>query len=103
VSKVLAKAQLDDARIAAMEAAIDAADTQLTPLEAFILPGGAPKAAAFHMARTVCRRAERAVVALDHSAGVPAIIVRYVNRLSDLLFTLARLANHQAGIRETTW
>ena len=103
VSKVLAKAQLDDARIAAMEAAIDAADTQLTPLEAFILPGGAPKAAALHMARTVCRRAERAVVALDHSAGVPAIIVRYVNRLSDLLFTLARLANHQAGIRETTW
>ena len=103
VSKVLAKAALDDTRIAAMEAAIDAADGELAPLRAFVLPGGSPKAAALHVARTVCRRAERRVVALDHAQGVPAIIIRYLNRLSDLLFTLARAANHRAGVTEETW
>lgn len=103
VGKALAKAALDEERIGVMERAIDAADEELSALDAFILPGGSPKAAALHMARTVCRRAERRVVALDHLQGVPAVVIRYLNRLSDLLFTLARLANHRAGVTEETW
>lgn len=90
-------------RIAALEAAIDAADAELTPLKAFVLPGGTPKAASLHLARTVCRRAERAVVHLSHGEAVPDEIVVYLNRLSDLLFTLARLANHRAGVSDVTW
>lgn len=103
VSKALAKAALDDERIRALEAAIDRADETLPALTAFILPGGTPKAAAFHLARTVCRRAERRVVALAAEQDVPAVILRYLNRLSDLLFVLARLANHEAGVADRTW
>jgi len=91
------------ARIAALEAAIDAADRELPALTAFVLPGGSPKAAAFHLARTVCRRAERNVVALNHLEPVAADVLVYLNRLSDLLFTLARLANHRAGAADVTW
>ena len=72
-------------------------------LKAFILPGGTPKSAALHVARTVCRRAERSVVRLAREEGAPAEILVYLNRLSDLLFTLARLANHRAGVGDTTW
>jgi hypothetical protein len=86
-----------------LEAAIDAADAELPPLRAFVLPAGAPKAAALHLARTVCRRAERAVVRLAHEHEVPPLFVVYLNRLSDLLFTLARLANHREGAGDTTW
>lgn len=99
----LEKARLDEARIAELEQAIDDADTELEPLKAFILPGGTPKAAALHMARTVCRRAERRIVAIRDSAEVPDVVVVYMNRLSDLLFTLARLANRRAGAGEVTW
>jgi len=90
-------------RIAALERAIDEADAQLPPLTAFVLPGGTPKAAALHLARAVSRRAERAVVHLSHVEEVPAEILVYLNRLSDLLFTLARLANHRAGTPDVTW
>ena len=90
-------------RIAELERAIDRADEQLPPLSTFILPGGAPKAAQLHQARTVCRRAERAIVALHRADELPAEILRYVNRLSDLLFMLARLANRRAGIPDRTW
>jgi cob(I)alamin adenosyltransferase len=90
-------------RVAALEAAIDQADTELAPITAFVLPGGTPKAAQLHLARTVCRRAERAVVTLHRAHGVPPVIVRYLNRLSDLLFTLARLANHRAGVPDRAW
>jgi cob(I)alamin adenosyltransferase len=103
VAKALAKARLDQARVAALEAAIDRADTELPPLAAFVLPGGAPKAAALHVARTVCRRAERSVVALHRAQGVPPVVLVYLNRLSDLLFTLACLANLRAGITQRTW
>ncbi|MCH7875966.1 MAG: cob(I)yrinic acid a,c-diamide adenosyltransferase [Gemmatimonadetes bacterium] len=103
VEKALKKALVDDERVRALEETIDQADAELPPLTAFVLPGGAPKAAAFHMARTVCRRAERSVVALNATASVPSIILIYLNRLSDLLFTLARLANHKAGIPDRTW
>ena len=99
----LDKAQLDDARVAELEAAMDAADTELAPLKAFILPAGAPKAAALHVARTVCRRAERRVVHLAREIDIPEIVVVYLNRLSDLLFTLARLANHRAGTPDVEW
>lgn len=90
-------------RIAALERAIDAADAELPPLTHFVLPGGTAKAAAFHLARAVCRRAERAVVHLALVEEVPSEIVVYLNRLSDLLFTLARLANHRAGAPDVTW
>ena len=89
----LEKARIDDDRIAQLEHAIDAGEEELEPLRAFILPGGTPKAAALHVARTVCRRAERRVIALDRAgAGIPPVVVRYLNRLSDLLFVLARSA-----------
>lgn len=99
----LAKARIDDDRIAQLERAIDDGDAELEPLKAFIIPGGTPKAAALHLARTVCRRAERRVVALRASAEIPEIVVVYLNRLSDLLFTLARVANRRAGAGEVTW
>ena len=75
----------------------------MEPLTSFIMPGGTPKAAALHVARTVCRRAERRVVRLAHEIELPALTVIYLNRLSDLLFTLARLANKRAGAGEVTW
>jgi cob(I)alamin adenosyltransferase len=103
VAKALARARLDEARVAALEAAIDRADREIPALSAFVLPGGAPKAAALHLARTVCRRAERSVVTLHQSQPVAGIILVYLNRLSDLLFTLARLANHRAGLADRTW
>ena len=79
---------------------IGRADEELVPLTAFVLPGGTLKAALLHLARTVCRRAERGVVALAADYEVPSTILEYLNRLSDLLFTLARLANQRAGKRE---
>lgn len=99
----LAKARLDDERIAQLERAIDACERELEPLRAFILPGGTPKSAALHVARTVCRRAERQVVALRRDVDVPDLVVTYLNRLSDLLFMLARVANRRAGAGEVTW
>lgn len=103
VAKALAKATLDDARVAELEAAIDRADAEIPELTAFILPGGTPKAAHLHYARTVCRRAEREIVALAATTDVPPVILKYMNRLSDLLFTVARLANHRAGVTDRPW
>jgi cob(I)alamin adenosyltransferase len=99
----LTKARISDERIAELEHAIDACDRELEPLKAFILPGGTPKAAALQVARTVCRRAERRVIRLQREVEIPPIVVIYLNRLSDLLFTLARLANARAGMGEVTW
>jgi cob(I)alamin adenosyltransferase len=99
----LAKARIDEARITELERAIDDCEAELEPLTAFILPGGTPKAAALHVARTVCRRAERHVVRLQREVELPSLAVIYLNRLSDLLFTLARLANRRAGAGEVTW
>lgn len=103
VTKALAKAELGPDRVASLERAIDEAQARLPPLAAFILPGGTPKAAALHLARTVCRRAERSVVALARAEAVPPIIVVYLNRLSDLLFVLARRANADAGRPDVAW
>lgn len=99
----LEKARIDDARIRDLERAIDDAESELEPLRSFILPGGSPKAASLHVARTVCRRAERHVVHLQHGVELPPLAIIYLNRLSDLLFTLARLANRRAGAGEVTW
>ena len=99
----LEKARIDEDRIRELEQAIDDAERELEPLKAFILPGGTPKSAALHVARTVCRRAERRVVQLQHQDPIPDLAVIYLNRLSDLLFTLARLANKRAGAGEVTW
>lgn len=99
----LEKANVDDARIDQLERAIDAGDEELEPLKAFIMPGGTPKAAALHVARTVCRRAERHVVDLASDEEIPAVVVIYLNRLSDLLFTLARVANRAGGSGEVEW
>lgn len=103
VAKALEKAELSEERVAAFEQAMDAADHELPPLRAFVLPAGTPKAAALHLARTVCRRAERSVVHLGHAEPVPGQFVVYLNRLSDLLFTLARLANHRDGRGDVRW
>ena len=91
------------ARVAELEAEIDRLTERLAPLKNFILPGGSPKAAALHLARTICRRAERSVVALAREAAVSPAIVKYLNRLSDLLFVLARAANAQAGRPDIKW
>jgi len=99
----LEKARIDEERITQLEHLIDDAESELEPLRSFILPGGSPKAAALHVARTVCRRAERRVVTLQRTVEIPSLVVIYLNRLSDLLFTLARLANHRAGAGEVTW
>ena len=99
----LAKARIDAARIAQLEHAIDAGESELPPLTAFILPGGTPKSAALHVARTVCRRAERRVVQLARTVELPPLVSIYLNRLSDLLFVLARVASHRAGAGEVTW
>jgi cob(I)alamin adenosyltransferase len=103
VKKALEKAELSAARITAFERAIDDAEAGLPALTAFVLPAGAPKACALHLARTVCRRAERSVVALARREDIPAAFVVYLNRLSDLLFTLARRANHHQGVGDVTW
>lgn len=103
VARALAKAVLAPGRVEELEAAIDRADRELEPLTAFIVPGGSPKAAQLHLVRTVCRRAERSVVALAQREEVPPDMLRYLNRLSDLLFTLARFANRRAGVSDRTW
>ncbi len=85
---------------ATLEAAIDAADSELAPLTDFVLPGGTHASAALHFARAVIRRTERIAVALAQEEPLSKPILIYLNRLSDLLFTLARLANHQAGTKD---
>jgi cob(I)alamin adenosyltransferase len=88
-----------------LESQIDAFETELEPLSRFILPGGVLASAHIHLARTVCRRAERLVVKLDQQASehVPAELLIYLNRLSDLLFVLARVINHRAGVPDVLW
>jgi len=85
-----------------LEHAIDEGEARLPPLQTFILPGGSPQAAALHVARTVCRRAERAVLAIDDAAPRSMLVI-YLNRLSDLLFVLARVANLDKGVTDIPW
>jgi cob(I)alamin adenosyltransferase len=98
-----AKAAVTAAHVRRLEKAIDAREEKLPPLRSFVLPGGTPTASLLHQARTVCRRAERSVVTLAREAHVDPRIVVYLNRLSDLLFVLARYENHGAGVGEPRW
>jgi cob(I)alamin adenosyltransferase len=95
--------RLDDAPTARLEAEIDHMTAQLPELKNFILPGGTPAAATIHVARTVCRRAERMCVQLYSEEAINERVITYLNRLSDWLFTLARYINLQAGESETKW
>ena len=92
-----------EAEVEALEARIDALEAELEPLRNFVLPGGTSAAAAFHLARTVCRRAERRAVSLDREVPLEAPALRYLNRLSDLLFVLARVENRRAGLGDQVW
>ena len=86
-----------------LEGWIDAATDETPALRNFILPGGTEGAAALHLARTICRRAERAVVKLNEAEASEPAVLQYLNRLSDLLFALARLENHRAGVPDVLW
>lgn len=97
------KAGLHEGRVRDLEGIIDRYDTALSPLRAFILPGGSEGGALLHLARTVCRRAERRMVALSQNVPLSPALITYINRLSDLLFTLARAVNREAGIEEIPW
>lgn len=94
---------LADRHIEALEQSIDQHEAALEPLKQFILPGGSSVAAHLHVARCVCRRAERLIVALGHHEAVRETPVQYVNRLADLLFVLARAANHFDGVGDVPW
>jgi cob(I)alamin adenosyltransferase len=95
--------RIDANQVKWLEDSIDEMDQQLAPLRHFILPGGTPAAAQIHIARTVCRRAERIAVALAEAARLNDHILPYINRLSDWLFTAARYENLQQGVDETRW
>ena len=94
---------VEPSRIEDLERAIDAMERELTPLTTFILPGGSAAAAQLHIARTVCRRAERRVVALEDDSPATQSTITYLNRLSDYLFVAARFANHKAGVADVPW
>ena len=94
---------VNDGHVAALETAIDHYEAQLEPLREFILPGGVPAAAQLHLARCVCRRAERRLVQLMSDEPVRGELLRYLNRLSDLLFVLARAVNRANGAPDVTW
>ena len=94
---------LDESIVSRLEMQIDAADAQLPTLRQFILPGGSEPAARLHCARTVCRRAERLLVAFAQDRPVPAVVLTYMNRLSDWLFVMARLANQQSHVADVPW
>jgi cob(I)alamin adenosyltransferase len=94
---------LQAAWVEAMEHAIDAFEGELPKMTHFILPGGSQASSALHLARTVCRRAERRVIPLVREGKVAADVVMFLNRLSDLLFVMARVANHRAGVADVKW
>jgi cob(I)alamin adenosyltransferase len=102
IADKVTKVALGDASVRALENWIDRFDAELPPLRQFILAGGAPAGAALHLARAVCRRAERGIVSLG-AAGVDPAVLAYINRLSDLLFVMARVVNHRAGVSEIEW
>ena len=102
VANRVAKASVSDEDVALLEGWIDRLEAELPPLRRFILAGGMPAAASLHVARTVCRRAERSVVALGGDAVERQVLV-YLNRLSDLLFVMARATNRRAGVPEVEW
>src|SRR5262249_37519483 len=101
IANRVTKAALDAEDVVRLEHLIDRLETEVPPLRRFILPGGMTAGAVLHIARTVCRRAERRIVSL--TPPIDPVLLRYVNRLSDLLFVLARVVNFRAGAAETEW
>lgn len=95
--------RITEARVAGVEAWIDEVESANPPLETFILPGGCQRAARLHLARTICRRAERAMVTLARESDLETAALRFVNRVGDLLFALARQANREAGVDDIPW
>ena len=94
---------LDETMVARLEMQIDATETDLAPLRQFILPGGCETAARLHLARTICRRAERLLVDFSLDRPVPAVLLTYLNRLSDWLFVYARWVNWKSGVADVPW
>lgn len=103
IAKRVEKASLEQDDVTRLEGWIDELEATLPPLRRFILAGGSPMGALLHIARAVCRRAERRVVAIEHGADADAVVLTYINRLSDLLFVMARTANARAGVPEQEW
>jgi len=101
--KKVAVVPISEADVVRMEKEIDAMEAELKPLKNFILPGGSRVAAELHLARTVCRRAEREAVTLHGSEPLRPIVIKYINRLSDLLFVMARFQNHKVGVADVPW
>jgi cob(I)alamin adenosyltransferase len=101
ISLRVAKVALGEEHVERLERLIDRLDADLPALRHFVLPGGSPSGAAFHVARAVCRRAERRMIAL--TPPVEAVLIRYINRLSDLLFVMARWSNHRSGVPDPEW
>jgi cob(I)alamin adenosyltransferase len=95
--------RIQPGNVSAIEVFIDSVESHLQPLSSFILPGGSPVAAQLHLARTICRRAERFVVKLSREEHIEPMCGVYLNRVSDLLFVLARRANQIAHVHETPW
>ncbi len=95
--------RIGESQVQFLEEAIDRMESDLPPLKNFVLPGGAQTGAQLHVARTICRRAERAVVQCSQKEEVSEVAIKYLNRLSDLLFVAARFENKHAGTKETTW
>jgi cob(I)alamin adenosyltransferase len=102
IASRVTKAAITDAHVQRLEQTIDRLTSELPPLQRFILPGGTAAGAALHLARTVCRRAERRVVGLGAGQVDPLLLV-YLNRLSDLLFVMARAVNHRSSAPEPEW
>jgi cob(I)alamin adenosyltransferase len=96
-------AAFGDAPLATLDRAVEVYEARIAPLTKFILPGGSRAASILHVARAVCRRVERSVIALAHQERVPASAIRYLNRLSDVIFLLARLQNAHDGATEVEW
>ncbi|MBX2965515.1 MAG: cob(I)yrinic acid a,c-diamide adenosyltransferase [Cyclobacteriaceae bacterium] len=94
---------LNEEDITYLEKEIDAMDAQLPPMRSFVLPGGHPSVSVCHITRTVCRRAERLVIALDAAEQVDVLVIKYLNRLSDFLFMLSRKLTQELGATETPW
>ena len=103
IGKRRAKAAFAPALVRSLERQIDKRQAQMEPLRAFILPGGSPVGSFLHLARGVCRRAERSIVALSRDEPLDPVLLAYVNRLSDLLFVLARYENQKSGRAEDRW
>jgi cob(I)alamin adenosyltransferase len=102
IANRVSKAAVHESDVERLEQTIDRLEGELEPLRRFILPGGALPGALLHVGRAICRRAERRVVSLGPDAVEPIVVV-YLNRLSDLLFVMARAANRRAGVAETEW